>query len=201
MIPEKRKPPTLAINLLKLGIPRGQRDVLLGDLLERFDECQSTSWLWREVVAAVALSLGTSLRTHLMELIFAILGTAFLEFFWRTHLLRVVIWRSPLIQSPFAWSAMLPYPGSAISLFLFSVATHAAPVLLLLAMFATVGKRWGLVAIRNGTVAILLTMVAGELLFLGDLGFYGHFAEIGIYFLALVISAWHCPPKVREKSA
>lgn len=44
--------------------PESNRAVLLGDLLEEFGTGRSSGWLWRQVLAAVMMTVATEIRQH-----------------------------------------------------------------------------------------------------------------------------------------
>jgi hypothetical protein len=56
-------PPRLAIWLLQ-HLCSGDSEPLTGDLIERFREGQTRGWFWRQVLAAVALSMSKEIRHH-----------------------------------------------------------------------------------------------------------------------------------------
>lgn len=195
MMPGKQQPPSLAIRLFNLCIPRPQRDIGLGDLLERFDENQSASWFWREVLTAIGIAMRTALRSHAMDLLFAVSGTALLELWWRTNFWRMSIWRGPAVESLFGWSAGLPFPVSEVCRLIVGAGIGTAHVVLLLAVLWSVERRSGWAAVRNGTIVAFLALTAGKLVTLTISNPYG-FIEDGLFSLALTISAWYSHPPV-----
>ena len=50
---EKPHPPAVAVWLLRRLYPKRHREVLIGDLLEKFGEGHSDAWFWRQVVVAI----------------------------------------------------------------------------------------------------------------------------------------------------
>ena len=66
----RRHPPRLALALLERFVPDGEP--LAGDLIEEFDERQSTVWFWVQVLVAIAAARGarsSEIRPlHLLDL-------------------------------------------------------------------------------------------------------------------------------------
>ena len=69
------KPPSLATWMLDHLLFGGRNEALAGDLLEEFQRRRSAFWYWRQVLAAIFVSLSDALRAHwlalIMQLVFA----------------------------------------------------------------------------------------------------------------------------------
>ena len=73
------RPPRLAVLLLRHLYPKDNRDVLIGDLLERFREGRSNRWFWRQAMVAITVGVWRSLRLLWPEISFAFAGTLVLQ--------------------------------------------------------------------------------------------------------------------------
>jgi len=98
-------PPALASWLLEHLVPEGKNEVLAGDLLEEFGQRGSSSWYWRQVLAAIIVGFLQEIRVRWTAVLFAIVFSI------------VVPWRyiAPKLQSLFFIGIRLPWPLSLIS--------------------------------------------------------------------------------------
>ena len=104
---KETNPPFLATWLLCRLPPRDRNEALAGDLLEQFRNGRSTTWYWRQVLAAGASTLRTQLRMRWLAIAFA--------FVWATF--GWPIWFSFFLNSfaqHAAWIWRLEWPYSII---------------------------------------------------------------------------------------
>jgi hypothetical protein len=73
---EQPHPPALAVWFLRRLCPKRHREVITGDLLERFREGHSDGWFWRQVLVAILVGASSGLRLHWTEIGLAVAGTA-----------------------------------------------------------------------------------------------------------------------------
>ena len=128
------EPPSSAIWLLHHLLPAERREALLGDLLEQHHQGRSSRWFWREVLVALVLSLGTTLRTRRIEIAFAIVGTALQGIWWTTRWWKV-IWQSQTMQSLSGWGLGWRFPLSSGYDILFHWLLQMLVLLLLVLVF------------------------------------------------------------------
>jgi hypothetical protein len=77
-----KEPPKFASALLRTIAVNNP--ALVGDALEQFRLGRSASWYWRQVIAAIAVSIASEVRRHPIITMRAIaLGFAFTELMWR----------------------------------------------------------------------------------------------------------------------
>jgi hypothetical protein len=68
----KSRPPALATWLFESLTRREHREALAGDLLEEYNQRQSETWYWRQVLAAVVANFRTELRSRWVSVVFAL---------------------------------------------------------------------------------------------------------------------------------
>jgi hypothetical protein len=73
---ERSHPPALAVWFLRRLCPKRNREVITGDLLERFREGHSDGWFWRQVLVAILVGASGQLRLQRTEISMAAAGTA-----------------------------------------------------------------------------------------------------------------------------
>jgi hypothetical protein len=84
---QRSSPPKVALWLLRRAYPRNLQESLAGDLVERFCEGQTRSWLWKQVLIALAQSLLGSTRRRWPLFCYASAGTIAMGFSPRLHVL------------------------------------------------------------------------------------------------------------------
>lgn len=189
MIGRRQTPPALAVRLLHGCVSPHRREVLLGDLLEKFQEGRSSRWFWTEVLIAILLDTRTRLGTHARAIIFAVIGT-FLAVLWsRTDWSRA-FWQNATIQSLFGSGVSLPFPlSTAYDISFGVIITRAWLVVVLLAAFWSINGLWSWTSFRNAILLSFLVLAAGRLglIVLGPP--YGYLLDPISIFLALLTSA------------
>ena len=186
----KPEPPSSALWLLHRFLPTERREALLGDLLEKFHQGRSSCWLWREVLIAVALSFGTTLRMHRAEVAFTILGTTLHAMWWTSRWWRMA-WQSPMMQSLYAWGLGWPFPLSSAYDILFHSIVRLVLLLPLVAVFSSSQGGWRGARVLRAIGIGLALLTPGEVLVLLSRGsVYISMFESILFFLALLLSIW-----------
>lgn len=103
----KSNPPRLALWLLRHRSPDDHDEALTGDLVERFREGQSRSWLWRQVFFACAYSVFGAIRLRWSFFCYAIAGTAAMNTFSPHHSLGLVSEWLHWSDLPWPWSQLI----------------------------------------------------------------------------------------------
>jgi hypothetical protein len=103
---KKYDPPKSALWLLRHACPGDDNDALIGDIVERFREGQTYTWLWRQVLIAFTASILGEVRRHWPHFFYAITGTVMTWFYSDAPALRHVPawlhWR----DLPWPWSQL-----------------------------------------------------------------------------------------------
>jgi hypothetical protein len=162
MIKPRRQPSKLAIRVLSCFVAGHAGEAFLGDLLEKFHEGQSPTWLWQEVTSAILLSFVATLRSRRAEIIFAILGTAS-ELLWFMSPWMGTAWRSSTFQSLSGWGVLWPFPLGVMYGFCFQAALFTALNLILLCIFWSIKRLW------RWTNVIRVILISFPLLTVGQL--------------------------------
>ena len=154
------RPPRLAVLLLRHLYPKDNRDVLIGDLLERFREGRSNRWFWRQAMVAITVGVWRSLRLLWPEISFAFAGTLVLQLeFW--------IMRMPSIERLWAQGMSLQWPLSAVYDFGFQAALGTIIVQPLLAILLLLAGRFSWYRVlRTCSICWLLLMASNLAVFL-----------------------------------
>lgn len=149
---KQSEPPGLALWFLRYLCPRRNREVLTGDLLERFREGRSNRWFWRQVIVAVLVGASSQCRLLWTEVWFAAAGT-------------VLIWSTP-------WGRI--FPIAAITnpsmnwraRFLWIIGLEITTALMVLPLFALLFRRrrtFGWSNLRRAFVISAMLFAAGDL--------------------------------------
>ena len=159
----KRQPPKLAIRMFAWFVPFHVQEALLGDLLEQFQEVQSPTWFWREVIAAILLSLVGLFRPRLSAVIFAILGTAS-EQLWRRSQWWKAVWESSTFQSLYGRVVQWPFPLGVIYGFGLQAALSTIHMSLVLCLFWSFQRFWRWTNVRNSFLLCFPLLTVGLLI-------------------------------------
>jgi len=149
---EQSNPPALAIWVLQYLCPRTNREILIGDLLERFREGRSNRWFWRQVIVAVLVGASSRRRLFWTEICFAATGTG-------------LIWCTP-------WGRVFPIAAMSnpsmnwMARFLWIAALEITTALLILPLFAVFfrfRRTLGWSTLRRAFVISAILFTAGDL--------------------------------------
>jgi hypothetical protein len=149
---EQSNPPALALWFLRCLCPRRNREVLTGDLLERFREGRSNRWFWRQVVVAILVGASSQCRLLWMEICFAAAGTA-------------LIWCTPWGRI-FPIAAMTNPSMNWRARFLWVIVIEITTALMVLPLFAVLFRLWrtfGWSNLRRAFVISAMLFAAGDL--------------------------------------
>lgn len=99
-----RRAPALALWLLRRLYTQRNREVITGDLLERFHEGRSKSWFWRQVLMGFLVCAPGQLRPRWEEICVAAAGTASIWLMpWG------LIFPTAAISTSMNWGVRLPW--------------------------------------------------------------------------------------------
>ena len=146
---ERSDPPRVSIWLLRHFYRGGDKDALTGDLIERFREGQTPGWFLRQVLVAIGVGLGGSVRRHWPHFCYAIAGT-FLPFFFLGALDGLPRWL-------YWWT--LPFPWSQLAFELSRPALLALAALPVLAAALMINQAFR-VRFLIRTAAVNLALIA-----------------------------------------
>ena len=104
MSDHKSGPPRLAVWLLRMMRPSDD-EVLVGDLVESFREGKSRGWFWRQVLIAIAVSIGIAMRRGWPQICYAIAATVMPIVSWIAF--RNVTFGLRWWELPWPWSQIL----------------------------------------------------------------------------------------------
>ncbi len=183
----RRQPPKLAVRMFFSFVPCHVREALLGDLLEKFQEVQSPTWFWREVVAAIVLSLSGLLRPRLSAVIFAIVGTASEQLWFRSQWWKT-FWESSTFQSVYGRLVQWPFPLGVIYGFALQAAISTIHILLLLCLFWSFKRLWRWTNVRNSILLCFPLLTVGLLIAALLPAPYDSFVRVVPTFGALIIA-------------
>lgn len=178
-----RQPPKLAVRMFSFFVPFHLREALLGDLLEKFQEVQSPTWFWREVVAAILLSL----RPRLSAVIFAIAGTLSEQLWFRSPWWKVV-WQSSMFESLYGRVVQCPFPLGVMYGFGLQAAISTINILLLLSLFWSFKRLWRWTNVRNSILLCFPLLTIGLLIDALLPASYAAFLRVVPTFGALIIA-------------
>lgn len=183
----RQQPPKLAVRMFSFFVPFHVRETLLGDLLEKFQEVQSPTWFWREVVTAILLSLTGLFRPRLSAVIFAIAGTVSEQLWFRSQCWKAV-WQSSMFQSLYGRVVQWPFPLGVIYGFGLQAAISTINILLLLCLFWSFKRSWRWTNVGNSILLCFPLLTVG--LFINALlpASYASFLRVVPTFGALIIA-------------
>src|SRR5437870_4430365 len=69
----KRAAPVVAMWLLESLLSGSDREILIGDMVERHSQGRSNLWFWRQTLVAIVLRTGAELRAHRLLVLRALL--------------------------------------------------------------------------------------------------------------------------------
>lgn len=159
----RRQPPKLAVRMFSCFVPIHVREALLGDLLEKFQEVPSPTWFWWEVVAAILLSLMGLFRPRMSAVIFAVVGTASEQLWFRSQWWKTV-WESSTFQSLYGLVVEWPFPLGVICGFGLQAAISTIHILLLLCLFWSFKRLWRWTNVRNSILLCFPLLTVGLLI-------------------------------------
>jgi hypothetical protein len=108
-----QQPSALAVWLLRRLYPERNREVITGDLLERFRQGRSALWFWRQVLMAILVGGSGRLKPHWTEVCIAAAGTLLIACPWEVILPLNVFDLIFPVRAFVNWGARLPWPLDA----------------------------------------------------------------------------------------
>jgi hypothetical protein len=174
------QPPILATWLL-YHVGLGELDdALLGDLFEDFRRGRSAGWYWRQVLAAILVSLAKQLRYRWASTGFAIFWSYGFSLMFTGRL-----WPAPqlkhLLDPFFVWAIRFDFPVSTILGFVIFLASQSTFVLLGLGLYLGVARNFTVQGFLRGS------LIAMSVIVLTGLG-------LGLMVLVLVSFVTQTPP-------
>jgi hypothetical protein len=166
-----RQPPALALWLLTRLCPRPNRDVITGDILERFKEGRPVAWFWRQVLVAIFVGAASQWKLDWTDICVATAGTALVgtpwELIWGTSPYKPI---SPL-YTLMSWGARLPWPLDAPFFAIGFIPggfelLSALMVLPLLAILALLWRTFGVANLVRAYFVCAILFAVGDLPFI-----------------------------------
>jgi hypothetical protein len=193
------EPPRLAMWLLKHACPGRDREALTGDVVERFCEGRSPTWVWKQALVAIAIGVPTQMRRNWPLISYALAGAAMAfaapdNFYLRAQA-AAHWWILPFLLSVFAFLAS---PAALL-------AAAASPILVAALLFngAFRGRgmfRMCLFTVRSWLLSLVLITAGPFLVFLPNPNPLNVMpAGPLMVFYTLLISAWPGLPAARRK--
>jgi len=189
------KPPALATWLMEHLLPRGKSEVLVGDLLEQFNQGRSAAWYWNQVLVSVLMIL-----TKRFNVLWAAVGftAIWISIFAVSYRWLLFVSHSLPFETVFAWGINLAWPISELFFLMWFTVLNALPVLLSLAIYLACLKELSLRRLLRGLLMGLIVSPLGYAtgmlvrhLFTSWRGASGGYLILSLpVFVSLVVSFW-----------
>jgi hypothetical protein len=180
------RPPRAAAWLLEYLVPGRMNDALAGDLQEEFGR-RGAVWYWRQVLLAIIVGFFRHLRKEWVSIAYA-----FGWLYATEEIIRRVYSRMSTGPKE-AWWIGWPWPFSLAAEIAREVCLGLIPLILGLAIYLVLSRRFSLRGFTAGTAVSTGALVAGDVgmtLWRGN-GFHlAWFVEALLYMLALLAGIW-----------
>ena len=195
------RPPALATWLVEHLISRDKSEALAGDLLERFSQGRSVAWYWRQALVAIFMDFSKELRILWEAAGFTLVWVSVIA---ASKQKLIYFSHNRLFEAVFGWEVTRAWPVSVIAPITFIVVLTAGPLLVSLAAYLVIAKRFNLRRLFQGLSVGLVGVVlgyVGEMLILVSIGSLAGYVSLSLpFYFGLLLSMWTARPKITSRA-